>query len=142
MRTADGGGREGTWPSCEVGKEFKVDPEQLRLVTRRLQQDLDTYSSDMHGTKDDLNSRGNIDMRQLGDYPAAHGYYNSLMTVNGGIGEQFDKFTTAYRLIIEGIAAITKTYQDAEHNTVVEISKVQWPIKPTTPRGGNADRRV
>jgi len=125
MRTADRGG-EGAWPSCEVGEEFKVDPEQLMLVTQRLQQDLDTYSSERYGTKDDLNSRGNIDMQQLGDYPAAHSYHNSLMTANSGIGEQFDKFTTAYRLIIEGIAAITKTYQDAEQSTVAEISKVQY----------------
>jgi hypothetical protein len=139
VQMADGGGSG--WPAPDVSKELKVHRDELKKIAKRLKDDFDSYSSDSHGTMDDLQNRGNVNIQQLGNYTAAQGYQQSLANANQKIGQTYQTFAQAYNGVIQKILQTANGYDDAEQDSESGVSRVQpdasGGAQPTTGSGGS-----
>lgn len=138
MAPVDPGGRGTGWPAPEVGKELRVDRDELEEIAQRLQHDLDTYSSGSEGTLDDLQSRGNVTIQQLGNYPAAQGYLQSLVNANKTLAQAYREFELSYQGVINAIRESKRTYDDAEDNTEYSANRLRADAGDVQPQTGRA----
>jgi hypothetical protein len=140
VQMADGGGSG--WPAPDVSKELKVHRDELKKIAKRLQDDLDSYSSDTNGTIDDLQNRGNVNIQQLGNYTAAQGLQQSVMNANQKIGQTYQKFSQAYLGVINAINQSAGNYDDAEQASESGVNAAQpdtsGGAQPTTSSGGGS----
>jgi uncharacterized protein YukE len=123
----DGGGGGGLprgLPS--VGDEFEVNPEALKDIAKRLQDDLDQLKGWSSGTLNDLQygDQGLVTDRELGDYPAGKAIAGTFEAAYNQVGNTYSSFLTAYQSVIDGIKQTAENYDRANQATEQTVNQV------------------
>jgi hypothetical protein len=93
--------------------EVTVHKDALEAIGKVLHEDAYSYGGD--GSPEDLASRGNITVAQLGNYPVGQGYAKSLANAHASVGSAaYSNFITAYKQAVSAIEQTVQNYHGAE----------------------------
>lgn len=117
MSYKDNGGSGGAPQQLPgANKELKVDPDVLKSVAKKMQQDLDDLNSWTPGSYNHF-KQGDVAILtpdELGDYPGGHGISRSCKNAYDAVDSTYSQFLTAYDQVIKAIKKSADNHANAE----------------------------